>query len=811
MQETPPVPTSLNETARPSSILLGAVRSPLFWLFVLLAVAYAPIFWGEIIFFRDPAHWNYPARAFVRRALLNGEFPHWNPFVGLGVPVWANPLYAILYPPNWPLLIVPERLVASALTWQSAAHTLWGGIGAYLLARQFRCRPVACLVAGLSWALSGYTTSMWSAGLLLIAGAWLPWVSVGMLAATRRLMAGQSWMRVLPSVTAPIAMALLTGEVFIAITAVGFGIATVMAWWVGGEQGPAIQLHAHSRRSPVRIVAFVTAGIFIAFLIGMIVIAPAGALIEGTGRAQGTTLAQSERFSFHPIRVLELFAPRALGVPLVDYPGARYAGEESIEGLPLAFSSYLGASVLGLALLGIKRRSSWVLVGLWLFFLFVCFGRFTPVHAAWRAVVVPFKYMRYPEKYFVLLVGWTSLLAALGFERLLAEQLFRGRRLLVFLATLAVVFLVIGFAVEPDLARYVRRGSAMATLIVGLLFALLWLRRRQEKLSPLLIAAVVALDLMSNVWEFQRFRSGAIGKNPSPLAAAIQSQRSDTALPPRLYRSLKVDEAVLTKLRVRSPADAESLSLLALTPNIGSVFGIATVPGYDAAKPKAIEDFWRQGLPYQATLLRLLSVEFALLPVADSQVPDARTEDYEPLMDPIPGARLYRVKETLPRAYLAGSSVVLDDQQTLSRLFTAEVAAGELVLVAAGQGDKAMQGGKHAGWCTVQSFDLNRVEIKCHAQSPGIAVLVEQYSAGWSATVDSIPAHLLRVNHVMRGVHVDAGVHRIEMTYRPPVGSWVVAVFLSASLLTAVLFFADCLRSLSKAKRAPEGPQELAV
>ena len=44
-------------------------------------------------FFRDPAHWNFPARFFMHDAFARGDSPLWNPQEGLGFPVLANPLY----------------------------------------------------------------------------------------------------------------------------------------------------------------------------------------------------------------------------------------------------------------------------------------------------------------------------------------------------------------------------------------------------------------------------------------------------------------------------------------------------------------------------------------------------------------------------------------------------------------------------------------------------------------------------------------------------------------------------------------------
>ena len=95
----------------------------------VLALVYFPIVLGQVLFFRDPANWTYPARFFARAAVLAGELPTWNPLQGLGFPTLGNPLYGLFYPPNWLFLLTPESMVVHMVTWQSLGHLIWGGLG----------------------------------------------------------------------------------------------------------------------------------------------------------------------------------------------------------------------------------------------------------------------------------------------------------------------------------------------------------------------------------------------------------------------------------------------------------------------------------------------------------------------------------------------------------------------------------------------------------------------------------------------------------------------------------------------------------
>jgi len=71
------------------------------------ALTYWPMLAGQIVFHRDSALWFFPARWFVRRSLLAGEFPSWNPFQGLGFPLLADPQYGVFYALHWLFLLVP--------------------------------------------------------------------------------------------------------------------------------------------------------------------------------------------------------------------------------------------------------------------------------------------------------------------------------------------------------------------------------------------------------------------------------------------------------------------------------------------------------------------------------------------------------------------------------------------------------------------------------------------------------------------------------------------------------------------------------
>ena len=70
--------------------------------------------------------------------------------------------------------------------------------------------------------------------------------------------------------------------------------------------------------------------------------------------------------------------------------------------------------------------------------------------------------------------------------------------------------------------------------------------------------------------------------------------------------------------------------------------------------------------------------------------------------------------------------------------------------------------------CALQAFGNAYVRATCFAHIAGLAVFVEQFAAGWSATVDGTPTPILKANTMMRAVPVAAGPHTIELAFKPP-------------------------------------------
>jgi len=768
-----------------------AGRSPwraLVWVGFVLAVVYLPIFFGRIVFFRDVAHWIFPARLFMRDSLLRGELPAWNPLQALGFASLSNPLYGAFYPPNWLFLLVGRDSVAGLLTWLDFAHLVWGSAGVYWVARRLRGTPLSACVAALAWALCGYVTSQWTAGLRLHAAAWIPWAAVGHLALLDGLrVGGRRWGLAVIKAALPTAFALLMGEVFLAMMGVGFALALLVAVQVV-ERRADRALPGFSRRWVGSLaLAWLLAGGVSAAALG-----PAVALMSGSDRAAPLARAEAEIHSLHPLRLIEFAAPGCMGDAYGEYPASHWVGESKADGLPLSYGVYMGASVLALALAAFRRgrTSALALAGIGGFALLLALGRHLPVHAIVRRIVFPLAFMRSPEKYTTLTVLGLVLLASQGCRRILSQEAQPWRRTAILLALVVALGVASPLLFPFPWSGYMVHGLRHAALAVLAVLGIQVLAARGSRLAPALLVATVALDLAAACWPLQGFVPRALANQEPPAVRIVLHDHADRPEPPRLFRSEVVTNSVMRWNQASSHAEGEARLLQTLVSNTANAWGIAMVPGYEAALPASFLRTWAAGQLDEPAALRLAGVEYALLPVRDPAEPADQRIGLQALADPIPGARLYRVTDSLPRVFLASHAEILSDQAARLRVYEPAVVAGLSVWLAPDEHARALAATpSRAGTCRLEAFANRRLEAHCDAERPGLAVFNEQFDPGWSAVVDGQPAPILRANLNMRALLLAPGAHHIVMRYRPPglrIGALVSLVSLLGLLALAI-------------------------
>ncbi|MDX9972294.1 MAG: YfhO family protein [FCB group bacterium] len=209
------------------------------------------------------------------------------------------------------------------------------------------------------------------------------------------------------------------------------------------------------------------------------------------------------------------------------------------------------------------------------------------------------------------------------------------------------------------------------------------------------------------------------------------------------------------------------------------VYGIEELLGYDGLYPARIIRLMKAVEPeeWQAILPALAVGYYLNDPRFDPLFPLKEEPERYRLLGTFDGLEVYRDTKAMPLAFLtaeARSVKGLDDFVALSGQPDFDVTR---VAYVEGELSKPLTGSGAAGTATVARRTTNHVVVDVDAAQRVVLVLADAYYPGWRATVDGEDLRVLPVNHVLRGVEVEAGKHRVEFVYFP--GSFRIGLTLS--------------------------------
>lgn len=149
---------------------------------------------------------------------------------------------------------------------------------------------------------------------------------------------------------------------------------------------------------------------------------------------------------------------------------------------------------------------------------------------------------------------------------------------------------------------------------------------------------------------------------------------------------------------------------------------------------------------------------------------------------------VYRNPQSLPRAWFARTVVIAPREQHLARLRTQPFDTRTAVVVDERPEHRATPRGEVA---TIEFTSGDARRISVDAPDGGVLVIGDRWHRGWRATVDGVPATLLRANSVLMAVAVPPGGRdvRLEFTHplvRPSMAISAVAAMAAVALLLGV-------------------------
>jgi hypothetical protein len=780
---------------------------------------FAGVFTSDRVFYlRDLMYCFWDRNIWLRRSLLSGEWPLWDPYLAAGQSAAADALNQMFLLPVLAIRLLGSEVVGFNL-WVALPFPL-AALGAYLFLRS-RFSSAAATLGAAVFAASGPVVSTGNFPNLSWSVAAMPWV----LRAADRC-EGPGVGRRIGVLALLFAFQAAAGEPVTMAATAGLALAMSLVVDTPNALNPGLRQRASTTLS-------VAGGLGLGALIAAVQLLPMADAVEGSARPYIPT---KDFWSFHPLALVEFVAPRLFGdffqAPMLgDAPwlGALNSGRE-----PFFYSVYVGSAVLALsvvgALAGARRRwgAFWAAVGL--VGLVAAFGGNTPIYPFVRSYVPVLGSFRFPVKYLVVSVMALAALVPAGWEALALRcpDHVASRRDRLARYAGAALPLVIGLGAALLWVAVQTAGAATARWFAGLaagigvtnppeaaaflansVTASLW------KVAVLATGAAFLVAMASSGWRRARLAHAALfavvlidlvyaakGLNPtSPVglfappswAAVVQAHPES-----RFYVGGKMlgtivatDPDAPSRLVVRQILPPMVLRAILARHTLLYPAGVGAheMLSYDLPVlwPRAFEltqgRFAVETAEGRERFLSRTAVRYRILPESKGGARPATAAGS------FANARFFDFGPANTRAFVVPGAVVVPSLDTeLDAMFGPAFDDRRAVMLAREAGPaEGAAAPPVAPFARFVDDRANRVTIDAGVGAGGgFLVLLDSYSPDWDVTVDGSPGTLYRANLLFRAVRLAPGRHTVAFRYRPQM-VLAGAAFSAVGLLGAVL------------------------
>jgi hypothetical protein len=366
----------------------------------LPALAIVPVLGGRVNLYGDLGVFYWPVAREVSAALREGRLPLWTPNLFAGYPLFADGEAGTLYPTNLLLLgLFPAEAIFPYLTLPAL---ILAALFAFFLARTLGVGRFPALLAGWTFALSGFAVGHLEHPNLLNSAVWLPFV----IACLERAIRGGGRRRALWAVAG-------AGGVGLS----GLGVhphAPLLIAIVAFAYALFRSLGRPLRLAPVALVAAMVLGGLAAAAVQLL---PMYELATYSTRSGRIPYEFNLEYSFPPFNLITFLFPYFFLSPGWADWGLWGRGE---------IAAYVGVLPLGLAALGVAvvrrgRVAFWV--GVAVVSLLIMFANYSPLNVhRWLVEIPGFSVLRAPGRFALSLDLALALLAAFGADWLLGHR-----------------------------------------------------------------------------------------------------------------------------------------------------------------------------------------------------------------------------------------------------------------------------------------------------------------------------------------------------------------------------------------------------
>jgi hypothetical protein len=679
--------------------------------------------------------WQWePDGVFLNRAMKEGEWPFWDPYIGAGTPAMANMTPGYFFPP-YTLVIA----LGGSVTLRNAYFflLLWAaGFFTVLFLRLHGLVFIASLFGGAAVVMSGGlnqhigTIGLQTAACLPVA-----------LYVTRRFIDSPS--------------ARLTGLLSLTYAAIALACFPPILMWLFGFTAVyallAIYFHA-APGSDRRLLLGHWAGAT-ALSVGLVAFFYAPALSLRAGAPYVHAFYEGAGLESIPlVNVLQLLSPTlAGGIPIYITPPVPAGHTPNIP--------YVGVVVLTAVLLVSStagQRCQALLYASSVTSILVLLKLFGIPPVQWIARLPIFEQIHYAHYFGMSLSFLLAFLAAVGVDALMRGSIGSWR---------TVVAVAIALAASESLWWYAGQFN-----LLGSTADRYWIRDWRV-LNGLTVLTALAV-LVGGLRQAARVAAGVA------LVVLVSAEGFfNNAYPsPKAWDIFKHPVPYVEVLK-REPSLTRVLPFGALNANLNSAFEIFSFDSLMTINPPRAYSLYRRytdpppwlflrearRIPPEAVLDRAAIGVLAIREAFPELVKEAQARGYTVRFND--GYVWLFERPTPPRFRFSTEYRVMRAPEVLT---AAAQDPSRVLLLERPPGFPATPDSAADPVVHVEAYHLNSVSLTVDAPRPGLVYAAESYFAGWTATVNGQPARILPANYAFRAVEVPAGPSRIEFHYWPP-------------------------------------------
>lgn len=759
--------------------------------FAILALAVMVLFYrlfiGDVLFWGLPSLQFYPWRWFAFDELRNGHIPYWNPYNGGGTPLLANYQSAILYPPNWLYLLLPNPHTMGIL---AVAHIFWAAFGMWLFTGRLELSTLGRGVSLLCFALGSYSIGRLGSFPTVQSIAWMPWLFW----ATDRVLRKRSFgsVGILGFVSG---MQLLAGHAqstWYALLALGS-----FALWYVIWQLPQTGLRS---RFEALLLAFV--GLLLGAGMAAWQLFLTAQFLNESQRSGGVDYEVLTNLSYAPLRAFNLIMPHFFGTPA----DGSYLTPDS--GIYFEDAAYIGVLPMISVVFAVYGWFKWrtflthhrvfCSVPLWVFIsimgMALALGRFGPFYQSLYDYVPTFDNFREPVRWLLWPSFALPILAGIG-----THYWSRSQRALFWTrlgaAAGAGIALVAGiFALSNDTQD--ETGEIIDILATSFIALGAWLlgaavlTLRQPTNSPQRSMALWQLAVLLFVAADLGWASA--GLNPTAPDDFYSRDFSITEPEGRIYWFEEYEEEVkfdqyFDLADYRQATDRWTDVRTSLLPNINILDRISLFNNFDPLQPalhrqyvELIEAAGTEAAP----LLRAAGVTRTFGNIR----PDGWQRGRLETISVSPNAA--------PMAWVVGNAqVVSDTTEAANALSETTWNPEETVILIYNEDLPPQDDAPRAQRSEVQvvSNQATRKQYNIDSDGTGYLVIAQTWYPGWQARVDGEITAIYQANLAFQAIPIPAGNVDVTLTYSPPgteaaAGISLLSIFIVMLLIAIGLF-----------------------